>query len=534
MSPPLALGTLFAGLCLFFGFFAHGYLENTDTDGTMHAARALYLRGDAGLQAEGENTWAGERYIAQNELFCTRGANGKIYVWFPIGHQLLMLPCIALGELFAGWFPQAEADYLARKAPHLGEFYWTRFFISFLPAIFAAGSAVMLLLICLSLGSSTREAMGITAVATLCTQFWPGASETMSDGPGMFFLFAMAALVFRSRAGKRCVWGAFLAGVCGGWAVLMRYPHVVPVLVLVAVAVHTAWTRRAWGELAAVALGAMPEVAILLVANLLRYDSLTETGYSPSANPDFWRFPVHLGVLILLVAPGKGALWFSLPLLFVLPAFFRRKILSFPWLPVLLIFVLPVAILGHFAGLAGGQCWGVRYLTPAVALMVTVALAMTRPWQRRPVLFAVVCVLGFLISVGGVITPYRGQQNLAYKAGAVVYPGVDEVANNVNFDPRFSPLHTHWIYAWLSATGRLERGGAENTTVPLFGVAVEGAALPPEIRAEDAGFRHWWMVGLAHNRGVPFWPLFAAWLFATIALLRWGARGLLSARTRDP
>ena len=525
-TPPWRpLVALFAGMCAFFGFFAHGYLENTDADVTMHAARALYLRGDIGLQTEGADTWEAERFIAGSGQFGMRGANGKYYVWFPIGHQLLLVPCVALGDLLAGWFPEAEADYVERKGAVLGEFYWARFIASFLPAGFAAGSALMLLLICLSLGTSMCEALSITAIATLCTQFWPGASETMSDGPGMFFLLAMAALVFRARAGKECVAGAFLAGACGGWAVLMRYPHAVPVLILAVVGALTMMRRRAWGELFALALGAMPEVAILFSANWLRFGSLTETGYSAGANPKFWNYPAYLGVPVMLIAPGKGVLWFSLPLWLAVPAFCRRSFFSFPWLPVLLIFALPLVIHGHTSGWAAGQCWSIRYLTPSIVLMVAVALAMTRPWQRRPGLVAAVCALGLLVSIGGVITPYRGQQSLASQAATVVYPGVEQVDNNINFAPSFSPLHTHWIYAWLSATGRLEQGGARNTTVPLFGVHVDRAALAWQ--AEDAGFRHWWMIGLAHNRGWPFWPVLGLWLLATIVLLRWGVRGLL-------
>ena len=131
------------------------------------------------------------------------------------------------------------------------------------------------------------------------------------------------------------------------------------------------------------------------------------------------------------------------------------------------------------------------------------------------------------MSIGGVITPYRGQQDLAYKASVAVYPGVElgDRHNNVNAAPMFSPLHTHWIYAWLSATGRLDLGGAENTTGPLFGVydAEETNLARP---FEDAGFRHWWMVSLASRGALPFWPVCILWVALTGALLVWSVRGL--------
>ena len=75
------LGLLFIGLLGFFGFFAHGYLENTDTEVTMHAAHAWYLRGDPGLLSEGQDTWVAERVIANEEfaVFGMQGVNGKYW-----------------------------------------------------------------------------------------------------------------------------------------------------------------------------------------------------------------------------------------------------------------------------------------------------------------------------------------------------------------------------------------------------------------------------------------------------------------------
>ena len=121
----------------------------------------------------------------------------------------------------------------------------------------------------------------------------------------------------------------------------------------------------------------------------------------------------------------------------------------------------------------------------------------SKPWQRRPVLFALVCGLGLLVSVGGVLTPYRGQQQLAFAAAAVEYPGATtQLDNNVNADPRLSPLHTHWIYAFLSLAGRLEQGGAANTTLPLFGVELRRV-----LAAYNAG-----EYAVRHYNGIPPYP----------------------------
>lgn len=531
MTPVRGLGLLFVGLLGFFGFFAHGYVENTDAEITMHAARAWYLRGDPGLLAEGDDTWVAERFVASDQIkFGMVGTNGRYYVWFPIGHQMLMVPFVALGERLAQWYPQAEADYRKRRVdPLFNEFFWTRFCLSFLPAICAAGSAMAILLIVSSLGCSAREALLVTGVTTLCTQFWPGASETMSDGPGMFFLLAMAALVFRARAGVGGNGAAFAAGLCGGWAVLVRYPHAIPVAILAAVLLLTAWRQRSWSMAIAFVLGALPEAVTFFAANWLRFGDIRETGYSAGANPDWWGY--WWALPLILLAPGKGILFFSTPLWLAIPAYFHRRAWTFPWLPALLIFVLPFYVYGQASGWAGGQCWSVRYMTPSVVLLVAVALACAKPWQRFPKTFAAVCVLGFAVSAGGVVTSYHAQQKLAYEAAPLVYPPPNpQIDNNVNFDPAFSPLHTHWIYAFLSASGRLEQGGAENTIGPLFGVyeePVEGRRLRLPVPSETAGFRHWWMVGASHNLGMPFWPVFLPWWLVTAAALWFGVKRFL-------
>jgi len=209
-------------------------------------------------------------------------------------------------------------------------------------------------------------------------------------------------------------------------------------------------------------------------------------------------------------------MWFSLPLWFALPALFSRSVVRFPILPAALIFVVPLMLFGHTIGWAAGQCWGIRYMTPSVVLLVAVGLAVRRPWRHHPWRFVAVCALGLLIAMGGVLAPYRGQQQLAFEAAAVEYPGAAQMDNHVNFDPRLSPLHTHWIYAALAATGRLERGGTDNTTLPMFGVRTA----PGKIARldQDVAFRHWWIVFGAHAFGWALWPWTFAWWLVTAIL----------------
>jgi len=532
--PRRGLACLFLGALGFFGLFAHGYVENGDAEITMHAARAWWRTGDPGLQREGPTTSLAERTIATwihtpgPPDFGMVGRNGKAYVWFPIGHQALMLPCVAFGEWMARRFPEPEQRLVQLEGEAFGSFFWCRFFCSWLPIPFAAGVVVVLYLLGRTLSLGPRAALLTAAAAALGTAFWPGSSETMSDVPGTFFLLAATLAVFvlhaRADAGERARGVMALGGACAGAAVLVRYPHAAAVAVLAAAAVVVAWRARRWPEVGWFVAGGMPFALLLLVANWLRFGSITETGYSAGATPEWFSYPPWLGAALILAAPGKGVLWFS-PLLWPALAQAGRRSTwrrPWPWLVAAACFAVPVLICAHAAGWAGGQCWSVRYVTPGVVLFVAVALALGKPWERRPRLFAAVGALGLIVSTSGVLTPYRGDRNLAYYAAAAAYPDRDRGDLPViwDFEPRFSPLKSHWVYAWLSLTGRLEIGGSENTTEPMFGVRVTGGPEPLRpTRVQDRGFRHWWWRYGSDLFGWPWWPVAAMAVVAAACLV---------------
>lgn len=525
-GPLLLLGL---GLFLLLGTFAHGYVENTDGEASLHAARALWQRGDLGLRADAADGWEAERAIAAGRHYGMAGRNGAHYLWFPVGHQLLLVPCVAAGELLARWLPGPEAALRARLGPLWGEMFWARFLASFLPVLAAAGAALMLHRIAHGILGTHREALLVMAVAVGATQFLPGSSETLSDMPGAFLLLACAALVFDHHAGRGAWWTAFLAGVLGGLAVLVRYPHAVPVAVLGILLLRGA-RGRARDALGFV-LGGLPALIALLAANWLRFGDPLETGYSAGVDAANLSFPLWWGVPLILLAPGKGALWFSPPLWLAL-GLALRHLHNRVVLAALATLILPLVVAGRSASWAAGQCWGIRYVTPSVVLLLCVVFAIARPWRTWPKAFAAFALLGVLISLGGVLAPYRGHQELAGKAARVVY--AEEVArgevpendlpNRYHVHPRFSPLHTHWIYAGLNLTGRMAEGGAANTTLPLFGVEVPGPVRPAH--EEDLGFRHWWMryVGLVGGPDA-LW-LFLPWAAATLLCLVLAVRRL--------
>lgn len=533
-----ALGLLFlAGLGMF-GFTAHGYTENGDAQITMVAARAWLLRGDPGLiargdgrlLAEGQEIWRSERIIAgaitdtDRPRYGRTGVNGKQYIWFPIGHQLLLVPFVWMGELFAGWFPGPEADLVAARDSEWGDFFWAQFFCSLVPSLAAAGSLVLLFLLGRAMSCTPGEAIRLSLVATLCTQFWPGASETMSDMPGLFFLLAAFYGVLRHHQGHWQGRGLLLTGLCAGAAVSLRYAHALPVMVLCVWAASSAWRSGRSRQLGALILGGMPWLLFLMVANYLRFGNITETGYGGQTG--ILSKPPWIGLGLILLSSGKGLLWFSPPLILAL-AMLRRCRLTAPVVAALLIFVLPLLLISSLHYWAAGMCWGIRYLTPSVVLLVAVLFAQERPWRSSPRWFLAVCALGFLVNLGGVLTPYRGQQELANRALQVAYenPGADVI----NTRWALSPLHSHWTYAYLSLAGRIDSGRSEDSTEPLFGQEIPSELPAPRLTfREDSGFRHLLPFYLADRiEGFPLWLVLIVWGLATGLCARQALRRLL-------
>lgn len=535
---------LFLGLFGFFGLFAHGYLENPDVDATMHAARALYLRGDSGLDDGAPDATPAEKalvaYIRDTGQYGMEGRNGKHYVWFPIGHLYLMLPSVALGSVLADLFPEPERllESETGKGPVWGQFFWTRLLISMTSPAFAAGSGVLLFLLARGLGLSIGLALMVMGVTTLGNQFWPGSTESLSDGPGMFFLLGSVLGVFRYHLGVDRPGCLLLAGASAGLAVLVRYPHAMLVSVLVGSVLVSARRRRPFLHPVLFCLGGLPCLLWLLTVDYLRFGSVFETGYGNASLAGWFTYPPYIGAFKILFAAGKGIMWFSPMLWMALPQVLRLRghIVVVTWL----LFLIPFFAYSNTPGWQSGTCWSIRYLTPSVTLMVLVSLSLGRPWERHPRVFWLLAVAGFLISLSGHVAPVRGHQQMAHEAAKTVYAEnlmrgdleEGDLPEYFFFEPRYTPIRSNWIYAWLALSGRLEQGGSANTTEPLFGVVVEPR--DPPLRPanwEERGFRHLWPFYIEGLLGGVAWLLALVWM----ALTAWiGVLALRRLLAQDP
>jgi hypothetical protein len=536
---------------LVFGFTAHGYVENTDAQVTLHAARAFWARGTSRLVADRPDATDAERIlvrkIVEEKTLGMPAADGDgVYVWFPIGHQALFLPAVALGALHDRLFPDLAASWDRSVQPLYRGIYGARFFASFVSPLFAALGLWSIVVLARALGRTRAQALGIAVLTCLATQFWPATNETLSDTPGTGLFLAALAFVVHGRVHGVGWRAGLVAGLLSGGSVLVRYPQALPVLGLSAWLVVDALRDPGgggggWRRLVGFVLGGVPAFALLLVANLWRFGSVLETGYSAGADAGWMAFPVYLGVPLILFATGKGLLVLS-PVLWLALARLRHRAVrcranvraSFA------VFVATLFLLGHSVGWGSGQCWGVRYLTPAVVWFVAATLCAGPPVRFRAPGTLVCGVLGVVISLGGLVTPYVGHTYLATRAAAVYAQefegGPPPLDFLVEVFPRFSVVHGHWNYARLAASGRIESGRSEDTTEPLFGIATPE---PNPLDWTDVRFRHVWWRGRSDlavasgASGVAAPAVALIWLAAMLVLVRWVWRGALDEPGRD-
>lgn len=562
-----------AWLLAFFGAFslclclAHGNLDNSDATMTMHAARALWLRGDSGLRGPDQQPqWRGEAQIvahisaeaaAGRHAYGKRGQNGLTYLWFPMGHVWLMVPPVALGELLERKFPGVEQRFqqVAAGSPQsiqFGQFVLSHALLAMLlPPLVLTTALLLLFALGRALGASRVDA-AIAAAAIACTsQLFPLGRESLSDGPGVCFLLAALLAAVRYHRGQLGVCGLLVGGAMAGAAVLTRYQHGLVVPVLLWVVARAALQRRRLLDLGWLALGGLPALMCMLLVNHARFGSVGDTGYPPFSS--WFNYPPWFGLVKLLFAAGKGILWFSPLLWLVVPACWRRRRdLQLPGLAMGLLLV-PLLMFSSTSGWQSGQCWGARYVTPGIVALLGLLLPQLRPWRSSPRRFWALAVFGLLVNLTSVIAPTRGHTQLAAQGVAAYYDrqlaaglitpadraGVD-LADHFFFLPRFSPLHTNWTYAVRSGRGDFEepdgrpRHGSANTIEPLFGVAAApgqeaNQGLAP-LHWEDRSWRHLWWVFWAAMTGWPAWLLVMPFVGFGLACSWFGWRGLL----RDP
>lgn len=249
----------------------------------------------------------------------------------------------------------------------------------------------------------------------------------------------------------------------------------------------------------------------------------------------------------MLFAAGRGALWLSPLLWLALPAACARQRLELRWLGWVLL-LTPIALFCKANGWQGGQCWGVRYITPGIVALLVIVLPQAAPWRRRPRLWRLLVAVGCLVALTSVVAPVRGMLQLggqahyaeaerALAAGeldrdeATAIVGVAD--DRLSWLPRYSPLWGNWRYAWQCWRGAFEdaqqhvRQDGAATIGAVFGVEpMQPAQGNAPLHWADRQGRHLWWRFWADLYDLSGWLLLTP-VAALAALLTWlGFRSL--------
>jgi hypothetical protein len=334
---------------------------------------------------------------------------------FGLGAGLLALPAVAVVKPFSAQL-QANPGRLWQVGKVVA-------------AAAVAGSAVFVFLT--ALGSLGSLAAFLLALAYgLCTCVWSTSSQALwQHGPTELFLAMGTYLLLRPQRPS-----PLLAGLAYSLAVACR-----PTSLLVFLVVAIFQGLRDRRALLRFCLGALPVGALLVIYGLVVFGhpfAAGQLGIAPevalakTGNPGLWQTPLHIGLLGLLVSPGRGLLVYSPVAIFALWGAIRvwRDPAFRDWRPLSVAVAALWVLSAKWFDWWGGWCYGYRPIVDSTTLLAFLAIPVV-PWIRarrsRWLLCAGLCGWSLGVQVLGVycydVTGWNGRW--AYD---VIGPGSDQ------------------------------------------------------------------------------------------------------------
>jgi hypothetical protein len=478
-------------------------------------------------------------YVAATELLAGRPPTVRS---LPYGET--RAPIGALGEQYAqygpGWtatmIPVMLAANIVRARLYVPpESRFLQMAVSSTNSIISALACVALYLLARELGYRRRTGVVLSLSLAFGTLMWSYSREMFSE-PACT-LAIIAAALFGQR--YRRTGGARLLPLCGAsvaYAISLKVYWLLLVPFVAGWLVHACLRdRKGKAKVAAELAIFLIPVAIglvgLAVFSRLSFGSFVALGYlrgrfsMGALLSSLYSLPPYVGVLGLLVSPGKSVFLYCPPLIvaiFGIRRFWRREPVLAGWMVGLVLFY--VLFFGSREHWDGGHSWGPRYLLPLVPLMLLPLaelidgerVAAFTKWSTGTSLVA-----GVLVQVPNLFI-YFG----TYMKALIRY---DELAlGDLYFVPNLSPIIGGW---------RLLFGGFHNalTGEPQFLYPVKLVRDAPDnltpVYIRDFGSL-WdsWINILSTSgitAGLPGKILVTCCVTASVILALWAARGLV-------
>ncbi len=427
----------------------------------------------------------------------------------PIGGALASVPLYWLGELAASLLSLIDARHDGGSVQQ-GE-YFAHLLVGWRNAVGAALLGALVVLSSRRVGVGRRHAWLAGLAFGLSTYVWPQARGWSIDVPAALFPFLAFHLLLRAREHFERLLRPERVDLLGiGFAltasVLVRPHLVLPVLFLGVATVITVfagyrrlakfalflrktWRFGHWADLTWTAVPLFVGVALVLAAPQAFGGALL---VAPSNEP-------FEDVVLLLVSPGRGLLWFA-PLVLLAPygclVALRRGARTWPIVAVLVVLPIvwsahPPPRIDHAWGFGPG---GLLPALPFLWLFVAVALDKVEriDWLRR--VGRGLVVLGLLTSLSGALVDTATYQDLLIQEARGRTAA--DLHRQTAWDLRAAEPWAHWRIL----RHRLAGLGESFPSDAIF-LAGNTQVLEPH-RARDRGFGHVAWVDLHERRGL--------------------------------
>jgi hypothetical protein len=348
----------------------------------------------------------------------TGSAQNAVYSKYGIGHSLLAVPPLAIA-----YFVQKTTGVRCEAALYT--------------LMFIANGALFLAMAAFYLAHFyPARAVWLTVwIAGLATIWWPYTKLDFSE-PLVLTITFLGFLIMRfSHPAVGLAVAAFTLAIR-----LDSVAIVGPMIVWYLVA------NPSVRSVFRVAMSLAPAIALVLLANYIRYHSLLDRGYTGEG----FSNPLLVGLYGILFSSGKSIFLFSPPLLLGVLGWRRfaqrRETHSDAWL-FLGICIAQIVLFANWWDWSSDDAWGVRFVIPGVLLM---CIPMVTVLDRRLILIPVVC-LGVVVqllpvAVGGLdyLMLVRSQP---FQRQALFVEGLNRIDFvDVRFNPAYSQIMGNWIF----------------------------------------------------------------------------------------
>ncbi len=398
-----------------------GYLHSSDGQAMFSVAESLVRRGDYDIN---QIRWMG---LQQG----TFGPDGELYCRKGLATSLLTIPLTWLGMMVPFW-GVVQSSMLFN-------------------VVVTALTGVLVFLYVRQLGYSANTAVLCGLVFGLGTMAWPYAKYFFSDPLSGLCLLAGAFFLLRLSAPETAAWKrALLSGFFLGLATATRFANAVliPLFVgiLICYSLRTDGLGNAvrarlrlsrllsrWPEVGAFLLPLLLWGLIMAAYNYARFQDPLTTGYLAEES---FSAPWPIGILGLLVSPGRGLLLYCPILMALIPAwprFFQRHRLEATFLTLISLSYL--LLYGKWFMWHGGFAWGPRFLVPILPPLVIILAPLIQGLKGQwRLLFWALLALSMVLQVLGLSIHFMHHQQSLLDSG---WPLFDPVTF---FDPRYSAL----------------------------------------------------------------------------------------------